>query len=381
MAELAKSIFARTPDEATVVADVYKKLDDTTLNSFQDFSVTGLDLQNQFGFLSKSTAGNLLKSASDNSLTLNTESLTDKVSSAFSDEYSKAKSLVSGLMDGSISISATLKSTTNSVTGLLRKASDVYYTVNGVVSAVKNGNTKDLRGIVNTLNAVAGRTSVLLSANGALGGIMTGLVGEAGSLGIQDSFGIVAAGIRDAGNITNTSQMMYQVASGSLPGAISRGDLRSVASMVDQLGTGSVSMMNPSVVKLISKNNTASYSAADIGGDAGQFVQYSGAYQKMDPTWNSSSWAPVTSDGSAPAPIKDLSCLMGASPGTQDVFITGAKLSANPDDKYYSALSAFGAPKTVDSELAARYPANPGITVTNIYNPDVDPRLYATTIE
>jgi hypothetical protein len=63
------------------------------------------------------------------------------------------------------------------------------------------------------------------------------------------------------------------------------------------------------------------------------------------------------------------------------VFITGAKLSANPDDKYYSALSAFGAPKTVDSELAARYPANPGITVTNIYNPDVDPRLYATTIE
>lgn len=371
MAGLAKSIFSRTPDESTVVEDVYKKTNSEVVNSFQDISKTGLELGKQFGFLSSASSGNLLKLASDGMLSLNTESLTDKISGAFSDEYSKAKSLVSDVLSGKASAIDTIKSTTNSVTGLLRKASDVYYTVNGVVSTVKNGNVSDLRGIVNTINQVTNRTSIALSANGALGGIMTSLIGEAGALGIQDAFGIVAAGVKDSTNITNQGQLIYQMATGSLPGAIARGDLRSVASIVDHLGTGAASMLNPTAVKQLARSDKSQYSPSEIRGSNGQFYEYQGAYQRIDPNWNKSSWTPLGSSSK----IRDLTNLMGASSQVKNIFTTGSLMSNNAGDKLYAALKIFDKPKSVDDEIARRYPHSPASKSSGMDVRDADPRL------
>ena len=370
MPTLAKSIFSRTPDEKTVVEDVYQKTDSSVVNSFQDLNLTGFDLSDKFGFLSKFTSGNVLKSATDGALSLDTESLTDKISSAFSDEYAKAKSLVNGIVSGSQSAIAAVKSDVNAVTGLIRKASQVYTTVNGIVRTVQTGNLSDLRGIANTLNAVAGRTSVALSANGALGGVFTSLVGEAGAQGIQGAFSVVADTIKSSSNIANQSSLIYTVATGSLPGAIKRGDLSSVASMVDYMGSGAVGMLKPDAVKQLARNDKTSYTPADISGSNGQFVQYQGAYQKIDPNWNTSSWTPISSNST----FRDLSSLLNASTQVKNIFTTGSLTSTSAVDKTYAALSVLKGPFTVDDEIKRRYPQAVAVG-SNVQMRDSDPRV------
>lgn len=371
---LAKSIFSRTPDETTLVEDVYKKTSITPVNSFQDITKTGFELSEEFSFLSTVTSEKILQDAAGD-MSIDKESITDKISSAFSGEYGKAKSLVSGLVAGSKAAIAEVKSKTNTVTGLLKQAQSVKATVNGIVSTVKTGNLKNLRNVADTINAISGKVSVSLSANGALSGIFTSLVGEAGTAGIKDSFGVVAASIKDASNITDTSKLLYQVASGSLPAAIKRGDLKSITSMADTLGKGAVSMMQPDVLKVLSKTNKDSFTPSQIGGANGQFVEYQGAYQKINPTWTQSVWKPLGTT----APVKDLTTLLGAAKETKDIFSLGSKMSSDPATKYLTVIDKFTKAPTVSELFKKNFPAAP-VSTTNIYSKDVDPRLFETTI-
>jgi hypothetical protein len=252
----------------------------------------------------------------------------------------------------------------------MKTAASAYTQVNGIISAVKHGNLKDIRNITNTLNSITGKTSVLLSPIGAIGTIYGSLVDRAGAAGFVDSFGIVAGAVRDSTTLVNKSNVLYQMATTSMPGALSRGDYQSVASMVDHLGNGAVGMINPSAVNQLSRNNKTRYTPAQISGANGQFVQYQGAYEKIDPNWNKSSWQPMGSSTT----IKDLTCLMDASPETKSVFSIGAKTSPDPGMKWYSALDAFGEKKSVDGELKKRYPFTP--MPTNVFNKDSDPRVF-----
>uniref|UniRef100_A0AAU7PH64 Uncharacterized protein n=1 Tax=Burkholderia phage vB_BgluM-SURPRISE13 TaxID=3159457 RepID=A0AAU7PH64_9VIRU len=370
MPTLATSILSRTPDEKTVVADVYTKTDSSVVNSFQDLNLTGFDLSDQFGFLSKFTSGNVLKSATDGALSLDTESLTDKISSAFSDEYAKAKSLVNDVVSGSQSAISAIKSDVNSVTGLLKEASRVYTTVNGIVRAVQTGNLSDLRGIANTINAVTGKVGIALSANGALGGVFSSLVGEAGAQGIQGAFGVIADAVQSSSSIVNKSSMLYTVATGSLPAAVARGDLASVAAMSDYIGNGAVGMLQPNAVSQLARNDKTSYTTTDITGANGQFVQYQGTYQKIDPTWNQSSFQPVGTNTT----FKDLSSLLGASVQVKNIFTTGGITSTDSADKTYAALSALNNSYSVDDEIKKRFPQSVS-TGSNMVTRDVDPRV------
>ncbi len=371
--KLASSVFTRTPDEATVVADVYKELAPGIVTSFQDSESSGFDLSKQFGFLSKASS---LAALGGNAISDGLKGATDKIGDALGDQFGKAKTLLSDMASGKVSVAATIKSTTNSVTGLLRQAADVNYSINGITSAIKNGNLSDIRSLSNTLNAVVGRSSILLQPNGAIAGIYSSLIGEASAAGISDAFSMVAGSIRDATNFANKGQMLYQIASGSLPGAIQRGDLRSVASMVDYIGNGTVGMMNPASVKQISRNNQTYYPPSQIGGNQGQFYQYQGAYQKIDPAWNQSSWRPTGTS----TPYKDLSTLMDASRATKQVFSTGSKLSSNSADKYFSILDMFSGSKSVNKEITSRYPMVVTPSSGNMCVRDSSPRVEYVTI-
>lgn len=373
---LAKSVFVRNPDEATLVADVYKTTTTTPVNSFQDITNTGFELEDKYSFLSSVTSEKILHAAAGD-VAVDKESLTDKISSAFSGDYSKAKSLISSALSGSKAAIAEIKSKTNSVTGMLKQAQSVYATVNGVVSTIKTGNLKNLKGISDAINSISGKVGVSLSANGALSGIFTSLVGEAGTAGIKDSFGIVATSIKDATNITDKSKLIYQVATGSLPAAVKRGDLRSITSMVDNIGTGSVSMLQPDILKVLSKTNTDKFTPTEIGGVNGQFVAYQGAYQKIDPNWNTSTWKPAGNN----APMKDLSCLLDASKETREIFTIGAKLSDDPSTNYLAMLEKMPSSVSVDAEIAKRYPMSPAAVVINSISKDTDPLLYGINIE
>jgi hypothetical protein len=263
----------------------------------------------------------------------------------------------------------------NEVTGLIKEASRVYTTVNGIVRAVQTGNLSDIRGIANTLNAVAGKVGIALSANGALGGVFTSLVGEAGAAGIQGAFSVVADTIQSSTTLVNKSSILYTVATGSLPGALARGDLASVAAMTQYIGNGAVGMLQPSAVSQLAKNDKTAYTPADITGSNGQFVQYQGAYQQVDPNWNKSSFSvPDPSNPTTGKTFQDLTSLLGASVQVKNIFTTGGLTSENAVDKTYAALNVFPKPLTVDEEITKRMPMSVS-TGSNQVVRDTDPRV------
>lgn len=145
--------------------------------------------------------------------------------------------------------------------------------------------------------------------------------------------------------------------------------------MADTLGSGAVSIMQPNVLTVLSKTNKDVFTPAQIGGSAGQFVKYQDAYQKINPTWSESVWKPL----GAIKPIKDLSSLLGAAKATKDVFSVGAKMAEDTSTKYLTLVDKFKKAPTVDELIKKQFPSTPAATV-NIFNKDVDPRLYGTKI-
>lgn len=374
--QLAKSIFSRTPDQETIVEDVYKKTDTSVVNSFQDLTGTSGDLYDQFSFLSRYNSSQIMVDP-NRAFDGGGGSLSDTINSALPSDASKQKSLLSDTLGSIKSTVNSVRAVTKPITSVIKTTTSAYAQINGIVHAVKNGNLKDVRNITNTLNAVTGKATVLLSPNSAVGTIYGSLVDRASAAGIADSFGIVAGAVKDSTNLVNKGNVLYQMATTSMPGVISRGDYRSVASMAENIGTGAVGMINPAAVSLLSKNNKTKYTPAEISGANGQFVQYRGAYDKIDPNWNVSRWQP---NGST-TKINDLSCLMDASPETRNVFSIGAKTTADPNARWYSALDAFTGKKTVDDELNRRYPMNISTGDSSFYYRDTDPRLRGSTLE
>ena len=364
-AQLAKSIFTRTPSEETAVEDVYKSTGDATVNSFQDITGTSTELVDSISFLSKSNASKILSGPTKE----NAQSLSDTINSSMGDASGKTKSMIGDLMGKAKSGFGSLKDATKTISGTIRTGADAYVQIGGLVTAVKSGNLKDLRNVTNTLNTITGKTTALLSANGAMGKIYGTVVDQASAAGISDSFKVVADSVKENTALVNKSSVLYTMASTSLPGAVSRGDYRNVASMVDSLGTGAVSMMNPSAVSQLAKNSTTKVTPSSIGGAAGQFVQYQDAYKKIDPKWNTSQWK---SEGGKI--YKDLSKLIGASKETKQVFTIGSKMDPTPDTNWYSALDAIKTQPTVDSVVKKQFPYSISTTppMTTL---DTDPRV------
>lgn len=365
-AQLVKSIFTRTPSEETAVADVYKSTGDATVNSFQDITGTGTELVDSISFLSKTNSSKILIGPTIE----NANNMRETVDSAMGGATSKAKSAVSDLLGKAKTAFSSVKGATGLISGTLRTGADAYLQIGGLVTAVKSGNLKDLRGITNTLNAVTGRTSALLSANGAVGKIYGTVVDQASAAGISDSFKLVAESVRSNSDLVNKSTVLYGMATTALPGAVGRGDYRNVASMVDSLSSGAVSMMNPSAVSQLAKNNTTKVSASAIGGPNGEFSLQNSSFTKIDPNWNTSQWKTVSTKV-----YKDLSSLIGGSTETKEVFVKGAKLDNNPDTQWYTALDAIKVKPTVDSVIKQQYPYT---TISNspaVTTSDSDPRV------
>lgn len=364
--QLAKSMFTRTPSEETAVADVYKENGDSTVNSFQDITGTSTELVDSISFLSKSNSSKLLIGPTLEKAA----SLQETVESTLGNATSKVKSEVSSMLGSAKGGLAIVADATKTIGGVIKQGLDAYSQVNGVVTALKSGNLKDIRNITNTLNTVVGKTSVLLSPNGATGKLYGILVDQASAAGISDSFKLVADSVKASTEMVNKGTVLYGMAKTSLPGALSRGDYKNVASMVESLGSGAINMLNPNAVSQLSKNNTTKVKPSDIGGSDGQFVKYQDAYQKIDPGWNISKWKTAVS-----GPIKDLSKLADAAKETKEVFSTGAKLANDVSTRWYSALDAIKVKPTVDSVIKKQYPLSAISNSKTMVAGDSDPRI------
>lgn len=362
--QLASSIFSRTPDQETVVEDVYKKTDTSVVNSYQDLTGTTTDLEGQFGFLNKYISNQKMV---DPNRAFSSGS--DSIDSALPDSMSKAKSLLSGIRDTAKSTLGTIKGITSTV----KKATAAYTQINGIIKTIQHGNLKDVRSIANTLNAVTGTASVLVSPNGALGSIYGSLVDRASAVGISNSFNVVAGAVKASTDIVNKGEVLKRMASTALPGALARGDYTTVASMVDHIGTGAVSMMNPSSVSTLSRNINVRATPAQIGGSGGLFSDVTSSFSKIDPNWNVSPWQPSGST----TPIRSISNLTSASPETKNIFTTGSLMSGDPSVSFYRSLAVAKPSYSVDDEITSRYPQSVRLVASAMSKQsDSDPRVF-----
>lgn len=366
--QLAKSIFSRTPDEDTIVEDVYKSTSGAVVNSFQDQTGTGGDLYDKFSFLSKFSSGQNLMDPGR--LFEEKASITDSIKDALGEGASKAKSLIGSLTGGIKSAMAVAKT----VTGAVNEAKSAYAQVNGVVSLVKNANLKDLRSATNTLNAITGKTSVLLSPNSVVGAMYGSVVDQASAAGIRDAFGVVAGAVKESTTLINKGQILHQMATKSLPGTLSRGDYLSAASMVNSLGDGVVGMIDPTAVTKLATNIKTIPPSPNGKGPSFAFTEIKNTFSKIDINWDVSSWKPSGST----VEIKDVSKLATASPEVKKVFTEGAKdAPVSEVDKayaFYAAIRKENDAQTVDQYNLKKYPGAPTAKEAMVSR-DVDPQI------
>jgi hypothetical protein len=363
--QLAKSIFSRTPDEDTIVEDVYKSTSGAVVNSFQDQTGTGGDLYDKFSFLSKFSSGQNLMDPSR--LFEEKASITDSIKDALGEGASKAKSLIGSLTGGIKSAMSVAKT----VTGAVGEAKSAYAQVNGVVTSVKNANLKDLRSAANTLNAITGKTSVLLSPNSVVGAMYGSVVDQASAAGIRDAFGVVAGAVKESTTLVNKGQILHQMATKALPGTLSRGDYLSAASMATSLGDGVVGMIDPGAVTKLASNIKTIPPATSGKGPSYAFLDIKNTFSKIDANWDLSSWKPTA--GSTVA-VKDLTPIISASPEVKNVFVAGSQESTDKNLKFYSVLQADFKLQTVDEYNRAKYPGAT-ITKSSLQVRDTDPRV------
>jgi hypothetical protein len=369
--QLAKSIFSRKPDDDTIVEDVYKSTSGAVVNSFQDQTGTGGDLYDKFSFLSKFNSGQNLMDPGR--LFEEKPSTLDSIKDALGDGASKAKSLIGSLTGGVKSAMAVAKT----VTGAVNEAKSAYAQVNGVVSLVKNANLKDLRSATNTLNAITGKTSVLLSPNSVVGAMYGSVVDQASAAGIRDAFGVVAGAVKESTTLINKGQVLHQMATKSLPGTLSRGDYMSAASMVNSLGDGVVGMIDPTAVTKLASNIKTIPPSTSGKGPSYAFMDIKNTFSKMDVNWDISSWKPTSGSTTV---VKDLTPLISATPEVKKVFVAGSKESTDDIVKFYAALDTELKARSVDDYNRLKYPGAPTAQESS-QKRDVDPRIAAAANE
>lgn len=364
---LASSIFSRKPSEETAVEDIYKTTTDTPVNSFQDIEGTSTSLVDSIGFMSKINSANMINGPTKEKAEL----LKDTLDSSLGEGKNKEKFKIGDLLKNAKSALSGIQSKTKSVTGLLRDGADAYFQVEGIKSVVKNGNLKDLRSKTEALNSITGKTSVLLSANGAIGRIYGTVVDQASEAGIGDSFKLVSTAVKEDPNIVNKNTVLYSMAKTSMPGAVNRGDHQNVAAMADELGSGSISMINPSAIRDLMKNNSAKPVLTSARDMTGEFQQLQSAYQRIDPNWNKSKYKDKTGKT-----YNDITKLITASDNIKDIFTKGAKISDTVSTKWYAIADKFKEQKTVNEAIKGNFPMRIDLNNTTVLN-DSDPRVLA----
>lgn len=356
--EIASSLYSQKPEQKLAVADVYSKTGSEAINSFQNLRFSSEEIKEKFSLLSKYASADKLKLLKGfdikNGLTVDKDGVIGRISSALSDSAGKAKSFLKDMAEKKDAAMAFYIENKNKVTGLINDAQSVYYKVGNVYQAVSNVNLTDLRSVTRAINSMSSATNAIgLNTDGAIGGIYASLVDEASELGIPDAFNTVADTIYESQEIYNKGQAIYQLATDTLPNAISRGDIRMVGSIADRLGSGSVSSMRPDAVRSISANN---YGFHDTRNTKEIYDDYRGKYRSMEPNWDVSVWQPMEWSGNTEGTkVRDVSAVISGTDHTRDVFINGGIRSEASEDKIFAILDNVGY-RSVDNEITKRLP-------------------------
>jgi hypothetical protein len=232
-------------------------------------------------------------------------------------------------------------------------------TLNGETTTVQSSNYSDIAQVANIINAFTGQSSAAISSDTqAFAAIISGIVQICANLGLPNSFAAITAAIEDAAILAQAAQLC-------LPSALTTGDLQSIASMANQLTSGVVININPTIVNTYVSNFTTNFYAM-IGYDTSQangaLTTIIDLLYQIDPSWNQD-----TRNGES---LLNVSSWMGASPAFIQLVTNAAKQSEVEESTSeessgevldglsalaYLFITEFGA-ETVIEQLEITYP-------------------------
>jgi hypothetical protein len=339
MKGLASNAFIATAKDNLAVKDVYTGVDGKSILSSVENLFDGIDLS----FTDVLRGGKWL---ANNVPTIS--SLTKQGLAVFS-----AKGLTARIL-GSSNLATSLfgKLSSSGQSGLLGMFSDnkqLFASVNGLVQRVASTDLTNISAVGGLLNQVTGNTSLFsLDDKDSQVGLFAGIIHDATSFGIPNSFGALTSKITD-------TNLLGQIANKVLPSVLNSSDVSSLLSIGQALGNKNALALNPSLISEFSFKYVLPALSTNADGSIA-LDKVLGAFNAVDSDWNVCTRNTTLPDGSTQESTGvNVSSIIGASDDFTGIFTQGAKKSDDPNVQVMQLATLFG-PTTVTSTLQSSYP-------------------------
>jgi hypothetical protein len=341
---LAIPSFVSGPKNSLAAPDIYTVAPTVVINNIQPITALA-DAVAASSMLGGSAMQSLLKtalSAAKIPTSLSVSALTNRISN------------VASLKSVASSISSLSSSGAAGLLGSISQSVSTTVNIGGVISKVASSALSDvsaLSGMINSISGVSGAVSIVDKA--ATVGVMSGIVNQAVSLGVNGAYGAVTAGITD-------TSILNGVAQNSLYSCTAAGDITSVSSMASSTTPGALATYQPGVVNDISQNFLSPFGTTPTQ----NYGTITDTFNTIDPNWN------TTTLNTTAGPVTAVN-ITGVQNGSSDfnaALTAGAQASDDPSDK--AMLAALSYPKTtVSDSLTQSFPtaaATPNTSVTPV---------------
>lgn len=334
---LSDSVFMTKPTDSLATLDVYTKNNREIVNKIQDinriFDVDSTNIMKGGALVTESFP--VLSSKTGESLKINSENLTARISSISRTVSSSLGGLSSGIMGG-------IKNTI----GDIKLPDQVYSIVDGVKSTVSSVDFSGLAEVTNVIQNITGNTELMsLVDPNAEASLYIGLISEASHMGIPDSFSSVVD------NLTNPD-VKGLVMKNVLSYAIDNSDVRMLSSMVDVDDEGNLHFSLDNVIQEFSSKYKQGF-GFDKKEQVEEYALLRSTFYNMYPDWDKKS---VINNGGS-TDILDISKLTRSSKDFKESLLSYLNFTDEPnsDEVMMALIKVFGY-TTVERELKSMFP-------------------------
>ena len=378
MNPLASTTFSAGPSDTLSSIDVYANNGQQVINSIQDKKTSGLgfsfsSLLANGGKGAIGSAGSLLKSTKTGGITLNTQSVTNRL-------LMSTPALASSLRNMSASAQST-------ITGTFRDSGVTNFnmgTDSFKIPSASIGDVSAFGDYATNVNAYsmglsAPETGVCsmydLDSHASM---IAGGVVQGSNLGIPKSYSFLT---NVGASVSNNSTLLTKVASSCIPILAKNGDLGNLASLAQGPGGQVMGAVLPNYASVLKQTYSYNNYGRNTGAPLNDYTNLVSIFTGADPKWNV---IDRIGDATGETGTKTFNILkiLGGSREFQQLIAIGVKSLVEGDDNKYQGLAGILGKTTVDQELRRSFPKlwqdsynQPQIKKTN---QAIDPRLLGT---
>lgn len=339
-AKLAIPTFVGGPEDDLAAVDVYTQEQDVVINSIQDTYLEMPGDEEVLGLI----GGNAMDKAAQEALD-NANQYDKDPNQALSEAMLETVEIKDMTLNMTPSGLAGLKADITGAMGQVKGAiAQAKATVNGVTGMIK-GAIADVKATVGAINAMAGSVIAQVNSIKAQVAGLTGIVKQACSLGIPNSFGALVSDVNVLNKLSSQGMAGMNALVGNCMGLCAKvGDFGSLTSMAQCTSPGVMIGMQPSLLSDISSGFKLADSS--LGAIKSTYNQVTSCFGAINP-----SWAQASRNGGV---IASITTLQNASRDMSRVITTGAMLSSNITDKVQLLSNKF-APMDVNTSLQTSF--------------------------